>query len=493
MKSENNFLETFRPQFHFSPKRGWMNDPNGLVYYDKEYHLFYQHIPESIQLPGDIHWGHAVSSDLIHWQHLPIALSPDDNGDIWSGSTVVDWNNTSGFQTGHEKVLVAIFTQVREEIQQQSIAYSNDRGRNWTMYQCNPVIANPGIIDFRDPKVFWHKKSKLWVMVLANGDRIKIYNSDNLKEWILASEFGQLQGSHEGKWECPDLFELVVEEDNKITRWVLLVSILNGSPNGGSGMQYFIGDFDGRKFTNDYPSSEIHWIDYGRDCYAGVTYSDIPKGDERRILIGWVSNWSYARNVPTSPWRGSLTIPRRLILKRLHSGQLQLASLPCVEVQGLRGSIINKTNSLIIDSANILVADNIDRGAFEIIVEFQWNKEVSEFGLIIMNELNDHTIVKYNVVTEKIIFDRRHSGRIEFDNGFGNDVQTAPLPSESNNLLLHVFIDWSSIEIFAKGGRVVMSNLVFPHRGYNKIEFFAIGGDVKALRYDIWEINTVWK
>jgi fructan beta-fructosidase len=492
-KVKNNYTENFRPQFHFSPQTGWMNDPNGLVYYDGEYHLFYQHIPAAVKLHNLIHWGHAISSDLIHWQHLPIALYPDHNGEIWSGSAVVDWNNTSGFQTGHEKVLVAIFTQVREAIQQQSIAYSNDRGRNWIMYQCNPVIENPGRQDFRDPKVFWHKKSNLWVMVLAAGDRIIIYNSTNLKEWISASEFGEHDGSHEGKWECPDLFELAIDGDLYNHKWVLLVSVLEGSPNGGSGMQYFIGDFDGKKFTNSYSASKIYWVDYGRDSYAGVTFSDIPLGDERRISLSWMSNWSYASDVPTSPWRGSLTIPRQLILKKSRSEQLQLVSLPCVEIKALRKKSINVTNPLITDTTKYSMIDNLNIGASEIIVEYQWNNKVSEFGFILMNEHNNQTIVGYNAANERVFVDRRCSGVVEFNNNFKSNLQTAEMPSESNILLFHVFVDWSSIEIFVNGGFVVMTNLVFPPSVYNKIRFFAKGGEVQVRRLSIWEMNKVWK
>ena len=469
-----------------------MNDPNGLVYYDGEYHLFYQHIPNTISPTGHLHWGHAVSSNLVHWQHLPIALYPDHLGDIWSGSTIVDWNNTSGFQIGKEKVMVSIFTQVKNRIQQQSLAYSNNRGRTWTMYLGNPVIANPDLQDFRDPKVFWHEKSKRWVMVLSGGDRIIIYNSANLKEWTFASEFGKHDGSHEGKWECPDLFRLVVKADNDISNWVLLVSVLNGSPNGGSGTQYFIGNFDGKKFTNSFPTSTIHWVDYGKDNYAGVTFSNAPLEDGRRIFIGWMDNWSYAPDVPTSRWRGSLTVPRELNLKTSHSGQLQLVSSPIVELQAIRKRSINLADSIISDSIEFLVADSLVSGAFEILVEFKWDA-AAEFGLILMNEFGNKTVLGNNVESKRLFVDRRDSGCIDFSNCFSVDRQLAPLPSELKIIKLHVFVDWSSIEIFANDGCVIMTNLVFPQSAYSILKFYAIGGNVLVPSCQVWEMGSAWK
>jgi fructan beta-fructosidase len=492
MRREDYYAETFRPQFHFSPNSGWMNDPNGLVYYYGEYHLFYQHISNIIEPSGHLHWGHAVSSDLVHWQHLPVALFPDHLGDIWSGSAIVDWNNSSGFQTSNEKVIVSIFTQVKDGIQQQSIAFSNDRGRTWTMYLGNPIIPNPGLQDFRDPKVFWHEKSQSWIMVLAGGNRIIIYKSANLKEWVFASEFGEQDGSHEGKWECPDMFELVVDGDIDSTSWVLLVSVLDGSPNGGSGIQYFLGNFDGKKFTNSSPAVSVHWVDYGKDNYAGVTFSDALREDGRRIFLGWMNNWSYARDVPTFPWKGSLIIPRQLNLQESDSGELQLMFSPIVELQAIRKRSICLTDLIIPDSAEFLLEENFVGGAYEIIVEYQLGT-ASEFGLIVRNELNDRTVVGYNIETQKMFVDRRDSGVIDFSNCFSVDVQSAPLLSESNILKLHVFVDWSSIEVFADDGRVVMTNLIFPQSKYNRLKFFARGGDVQVRCCQVWEMGTVWK
>lgn len=490
--SHGNFTETYRPQYHFSPAKGWMNDPNGLIYYDGEYHLFYQHIPDTIELSGLMHWGHAVSTDLVHWQHLPVALAPDRQGSIWSGNAVVDWNNTSGFQTGDEKVLIAVFTRANKDSQQQELAYSNDRGRTWVMYPDNPVIPNPGFRDFRDPKVFWHEESHHWVMVVAGGDRVLIYTSENLRDWEFSSEFGELEGSHEGVWECPDLIELAIDGDRDNKKWVMLVSVSNGSPNGGSGTQYFIGDFDGTTFTNSYPAAAVHWVDYGRDDYAGVTFSNIPREDGRRIFLGWMNNWWYAQDVPTSPWRGAMTIPRQLILNTSHSGQLQLVSLPILELQALRRNNVEVSELLISDSAKFLVTDDLHAGAFEIIVEFQ-QRTASEFGLIVRNENNDQTVVGYDVAFQKVFVDRRSSGMIEFNRNFTHGIHSALLVPETEIVKLHVFVDWSSIEVFADNGSVVMTNLVLPRGAYNGLELYTKGGYVRVLRCEVWEMDSIWK
>ncbi|RME99284.1 MAG: glycoside hydrolase family 32 protein, partial [Bacteroidetes bacterium] len=300
------YQEAHRPQFHFSPPTMWMNDPNGMVFFEGEYHLFYQYYPDST-VWGPMHWGHAVSKDLLHWEHLPIALAPDEHGYIFSGSAVVDWENSSGFGVDELPPLVAIFTyhdpiaerEGRDDFQTQGIAYSNDRGRSWVKYDGNPVLPNPGIRDFRDPKVIWDTESQRWIMVLAAGDHIRFYASKDLKHWRYLSSFGQRLGAHGGVWECPDLFPMKVEGSGD-QRWVLLVSINPGAPNGGSGTQYFVGRFEDDRFKLDaefaynlnrmQDSVKAVWLDYGRDNYAGVTWSDIPFELDRRIFIGWMSN-----------------------------------------------------------------------------------------------------------------------------------------------------------------------------------------------------------
>jgi len=308
--------EQFRPQFHFSPPDHWMNDPNGLVYLDGEYHLFYQHDPQSRE-NGPMHWGHAISADLIHWTNLPIALYPDAIGPIWSGSAVIDVDNTSGLVPGGG--MIAIFSY---KDQSQGIAFSTDKGRSWTKYSHNPVIPVGGK-DFRDPKVFWHADTKRWVMILAVNDHVAILTSSNLINWTAVSEFGVGQGIHWGVWECPDLFPLMVDGQ---TKWVLTNSM---SP----GTQYFVGNFDGETFTNDNSADTQLLIDYGPDSYAGVTWNDTPDGS--RVLIAWMDNWRYAVNIPTTPWRGAMSIPHVLTLKRLPEG-IRLIQSPIAQVEELR-------------------------------------------------------------------------------------------------------------------------------------------------------------
>lgn len=312
----SKFKEPFRSQYHFTPERGWMNDPNGLVYNNGVYHLFYQYYPHAT-VWGPMHWGHATSTDLIRWEHKPVALYPDENGLIFSGSAVVDKYNTSGFGSNGQVPMVAVYTYHfmqgekigRDDFQTQGIAFSLDNGETWTKYAGNPVIGNKGTRDLRDPKVFWHEATKSWIMALVAGNHVKFYRSQNLKDWGNISDFGIDQGAHGGVWECPDLFPLKVEGSDK-EKWVLIISIGNGGPNGGSGTQYFVGDFDGTTFTSD--QKEYKWLDWGTDNYAGVTYNQVPNGD--RIFIGWMSNWQYALTTPTSNWRSAMTLPRKLTL-----------------------------------------------------------------------------------------------------------------------------------------------------------------------------------
>jgi len=286
------YSEKYRPQYHFSPDSMWMNDPNGMVYYEGEYHLFYQYYPDS-NVWGPMHWGHAISPDMVHWEHLPIALYPDDYGYIFSGSAVVDEQNTSGFGETGEAPLVAIFTYhdpvgaANGEIdyQNQGLAYSNDKGRTWKKYE-EPVLKNPGIIDFRDPKVSWRREFNKWIMTLAVHDHIEFYSSSNLIDWAKTGEFGKETGAHGGVWECPDLFPIKIDGSDEI-HWVLLVSINPGGPHGGSATQYFIGDFDGSTFTSS--QNEIKWLDQGSDNYAGVTWSGIPDSDGRILFLGWIA------------------------------------------------------------------------------------------------------------------------------------------------------------------------------------------------------------
>jgi len=325
MKTEQtpHHQDRYRPELHFSPAFGWLNDPNGLVYHDGIYHLFYQYCPDKI-VWGPMHWGHATSSDLIRWKHQPIALMPDELGTCFSGSAVVDADNSSGLfdECGG---LLAFYTASKAsdqpdlpDHQTQCLAFSADGGKSWQKHPANPIIENPGIEAFRDPKVFWHAQTQHWVMVLTHGQSIGIYLSRNALNWELASEFGTNDGCHtQGPWECPDLFPLYCEQSQR-TYWVLVVGIGEGCYTGGSGTQYFIGEFDGQRFTNLNPPETVLWMDWGRDFYAVQSWSDAPDG--RRLAIAWMSNWQYARNVPADTFRSIMTLPRELILKPTPQG-----------------------------------------------------------------------------------------------------------------------------------------------------------------------------
>ncbi|MBP6557509.1 MAG: glycoside hydrolase family 32 protein [Flavobacterium sp.] len=307
------YKEPYRLQFHFTPPEKWMNDPNGLVFFNGKYHLFYQYYPEDT-IWGPMHWGHAISADLLHWEHLPIALYPDKLGWIFSGSAVIDKDNTAGFG---KDAMIAVFTYHNDEIwkagnkntESQGIAYSLDEGKTWTKYAANPVLNNSGEQDFRDPKVFWNSAISKWNMVLAVGDKIKIFSSPNLKQWQFESDFKpQMDEKELGVWECPDLFPMKIASSNE-TKWVMIVNHGDHAPNGGSGTRYFVGDFDGKTFT---PKQKAVWMDYGMDFYAAVTFSNVP--DEKMILLGWMSNWKYAVKVPTEKWRSAMTLPREMSL-----------------------------------------------------------------------------------------------------------------------------------------------------------------------------------
>lgn len=465
--------EEYRPAYHFTPPAQWMNDPNGMVYFEGEYHLFYQHFPDS-NVWGPMHWGHAVSENMITWEHLPIALYPDSLGYIFSGSAVIDWQNTSGFGTRDNPPMVAIYTYHdpvgadarRIDFQTQGIAYSLDKGRSWTKYQQNPILDNPGIIDFRDPKVSWNEEFQQWTMILAVKDHVNIYSSPDLKEWKLESEFGQSIGAHGGVWECPDLFPLT--DENETEKWVMLVSINPGGPQGGSATQYFVGDFDGSVFTPG--DSTIRWVDYGADNYAGVTWSDVPESDGRRLFLGWMSNWQYAVAVPTDNWRSAMTLPRELKLLTIND-QPVLQSVPVEEL----GEHFETSSS--IDSGG-----QLESAAYKLELS-----NIPESGLELIFENNIAEKLTISLSKDELLIDRTSSGLSDFNDLFAS-VHKAPLPDVEIEKL-QIFMDKSSIEVFVNDGLVVMTDLMFPNEVYTSISFTE-GLDVKmsSLKSDLVEL-----
>jgi fructan beta-fructosidase len=486
------YAEDRRPRYHFTPVSGWMNDPNGLVHYAGEYHLFYQYAPDTVEPEAPKHWGHAVSRDLLTWRHLPVALSPDQSGAVWSGSAVVDWPNYSGLQSGNQKALAAFYTAFDHGHQEQALAVSTDGGRTWARHKSNPIIPNPGLRDFRDPKVFWHAETQRWVLALVAGDRVMIYTSSDLISWTHASDFGALDGSHSGVWECPDLFPLVVDGTNGKTHWVLLVSVGPGSsPNGGSGgVQYFVGGFDGSTFSNHGAPEESRWLDYGRDNYAAVTFSDIPPHDGRRILMGWMSNWAYAGAVPTEPWRGAMTIPRELRLVAGPGGP-ELISLPIEELRKLRGGHFGAPMQTVTDETPLFPEDTLIGDAFEIDLVLEIGT-ATELGLKVNSHQGDVTVIGYDTSRSKVFVDRRCSGITDFHNAFAGSIDSAKLMPLADRIHLRAFFDRSSVELFANDGRVVITDLIFPRSNTNHLTLYAKGGFAQLVKADVWRLNGIW-
>lgn len=442
----------YRPNFHFTPLKGWMNDPNGMVYLNGQYHLFYQHYPDST-VWGPMHWGQATSKDLVEWVHQPIALYPDSIGMIFSGSAVLDINNTSGLGRNGIAPLVAIFTQHnmpgekagRVDFQNQSIAYSLDEGKTWTKYAGNPVLKTPNLKDFRDPKVIWHAPSKKWIMSLAVGDHVEFYSAPNLIDWTKETEFGKGQFAHGGVWECPDLLNFNLDGRSI---WVLLVSMNPGGPNGGSATQYMVGDFDGHEFKPF--TTQTKWMDFGPDNYAGVSFSNV---GNRNVLIGWMSNWNYANLVPTQKWRSAMTVPRELsvVKSSIHSNASKdylLVSKPVKELNARFTTIQQNEN---------IVPNRMDIAGLK----------ATDYEIVFSNDYNEKLVVGYDAHKKQFFIDRKNAGVSKFHEGFAA-VATAPRFAEDAKMDLTILMDKTSVELFADGGRTVMTALFFPTHPYNK-------------------------
>ncbi len=472
----------YRPAFHFSPPAHWMNDPNGLVYYKGEYHLFYQYNPNG-NTWGPMNWGHAASTDLFNWKDLSIALYPDKLGTIFSGSAVVDSANTTGFKDGNESPLVAIFTSAGAQ-QAQSIAYSNDKGRNWTKYAKNPVLPNPGINDFRDPKVIWFAAQNNWVMALTTGNKISFYSSPNLKSWTFESDFGMNFGAHGGVWECPDLFEMPVEGTN-LKKWALMVSINPGGLNGGSATQYFIGNFDGKTFTAD--TNQTSWADFGTDNYAGVTYSNIPETDGRRIAVGWMSNWNYAGVVPTTTWRSTMTLPRVVTLVQ-NGSKFNLRFNPVDELKKYYGptptSIQEPKNSIGLTNNDIIKSGSYD---LSFLADFS---QTDSLQLSVGNSSEQMTVV-FNKKSGNVSIDRGSSGLVSFNPDFKKKIVCPAFSLGAGQQVdVRVLVDKTSIELFWNKGQNAMTALFFPRYQYN---FLKVQGSGTSSMISNFNLNEVTK
>lgn len=472
--------ETYRPVYHHTPVYGWMNDPNGMFYKDGVYHLYFQYNPYG-SMWANMTWGHSTSTDLTHWTYEGTAIVPDAWGAIFSGSCVVDKDNTAGFGKG---AVVAFYTSAKStpwgDVQSQSMAYSLDNGKTFIKYEHNPILTSTER-DFRDPKVFWYAPGKHWVMMLAVGQEMQIYSSGNLKEWKKESSFGAMQGTHGGVWECPDLVEVAVE-GSKEKKWVLICNLNPGGPFGGSAAQYFVGSFDGKKFVNESPT-QTKWLDWGKDNYATVTWSNAPAG--RCIALGWMSNWQYANNVPTTQYRSANTLARDLTLYRV-GGELYLKSKPSPEIKKARAEEKKIPTFEVKGNYEVasLLADN--KGAYEIEMTIE-NKGTSKIDFSLMNEKGEKVAMYYDVVRKQFVVDRSASGIVGFSRDFPA-VTVAPVRN-TDQIHLRLFIDRSSVEAFGEEGEYVMTNLVFPAEPYNRMVFSSDKGSYIVKSMNVYRLQ----
>ncbi len=470
----------YRPNFHFTPQKGWMNDPNGMFYANGTYHLFYQYYPSDI-VWGPMHWGHATSKDLIKWEEQPIAIYPDQQKYIFSGSAVVDVNNTSGLGKGKNAPIIAIYTlhdMVKEkekqiDVEQQDIAFSNDNGVTWQKFdEGNPVIKNPGIRDFRDPKVTWDATHKQWIMALAAQDVNRFYKSSDLKTWEYLSDVGKNIGAHGGVWECPDFFEIKVQ-GTKETKWVLIQSLNPGGANGGSGTQYFIGDFDGKTFTLDpnfakkVETEKAVWLDYGKDNYAGVTWNNIPDAEGRKLFIGWMSNWDYAQVVPTTSWRSSMTIPREIQLIKKEN-DYSLISNPVAEINNYVSKTTTKKSLKAKGSLSLLENEKID--LTQAIVAFDLkNLKQDTYTISLSNKAGESLKFGINNKEKYLFIDRSKAGKIDFSEKFASTISKANLNRNQDEVTFKIILDKTSIEIFYNNGEKAMTEIFFLTTPFTEI------------------------
>ena len=440
-------VEKHRPVYHHTPAYGWMNDPNGMFYKDGTWHLCYQYNPYGSQWEN-MTWGHSTSTDLVHWNAEPTAITPDALGTIFSGCCVVDKNNTAGFG---KDAIVAFYTSAGAR-QTQSMAYSTDGGKTFTKYENNPVITS-NVPDFRDPHVFWNAEAGFWNMILAAGQQMSIYSSKDLKQWKHESDFGAEYGNHGGVWECPDLMKMTVRGTDK-EKWMLICNINPGGPFGGSATQYFIGEFDGHKFTCEDEPTETKWMDYGKDHYATITFDNAPDG--RHVGVAWMSNWQYANQVPTKQFRSANSIARDFGLFE-YNGETYCSVYPAKEMDAVRGARISQPTE-----------------ACEIVVQLKGDAQ-----LTLRNSKGERVVITYDAVEQIIDFDRRRSGDVSFSEAFPCIVTS---PTYGQLKTLRIFVDRCSIEIFDADGKMAMTNLVFPSDPYNKL---IVKGKAKATVYKL--------
>ena len=496
--------EMFRPVYHHTPVYGWMNDPNGMFYKDGVYHLYFQYNPYG-SVWGNMHWGHSVSKDLIHWDHLNPAIARDTLGHIFSGSTVVDKNNSAGYG---KDAIIAFYTSASDEHGQiQCMAYSKDNGRTYTKYEKNPILTPfDGLKDFRDPKVFWYEPAQKWYMIVSADKEMRFYSSSNLKDWEYQSGFGKGYGVQPNQFECPDFIQLPVDGDKNNMKWVMIVNINPGCMFGGSATEYFVGDFDGKEFKCDTKPEVTKWLDFGKDHYATVCFSNT--GD-RVVAVPWMSNWQYANVTPIRQYRGANALPRELSLYT-KDGQIYMAANAVKETAGLRKETRTIDNQTVKGESKIDEIFPQNEGAFEIEMDVTPGASAVA-GMELLNDKGEKTKIYLDMKAGKLVMDRTESGLVAFGEkaephaienhdrrkttsiNYKNDFALgtwAPLSlCEGNTYHLQIFVDKCSVEIFANGGRIAMTNLVFPTKPYNSIRLYSEGGDYKVENMKIYKLG----
>jgi fructan beta-fructosidase len=477
----SGYDQPYRPQVHFSPREHWTNDPNGLVFFHGEYHLFFQFNPFGDQW-GHMSWGHAVSKDLLHWEELPVAIPEKDGEMVFTGSVVVDRKSSSGFCAPGSECLVAVYTghysTSEKTLQTQNLAYSRDDGRTWTRYAANPVL-DLHMADFRDPSVSWDEERKHWLMAvsLPKERKVRFYTSPDLKQWAHVSDFGPA-GDVDGDWECPDLLRIPGEKAGS-GMWALKVGLNPGAPQGGSGEQYFLGDFDGKNFTASSEPGAHGWTNYGKDDYCAISFNGLQKS-QKPILIGWMNNWQYASKLPTSPWRGQMSLPRRLSLLKDTAG-LALVQEPVTDP--LRGD-----RSEISTTSGNKLSSNMD-APFELDLHFGRPSE-TVFGVRLYADEQHWTEIGFDQAKKEFYIDRTRSGTIISAEFPGRT--TAPLIA-SRPYDLRLIVDRLSVEAYAQNGTIVMTDLIFPPSQSNRVESFSGSGKAVLVKGDIWRLRSIWK
>ena len=494
--------EKFRPVYHHTPLYGWMNDANGLVYKDGEYHLYFQYNPYGSKW-GNMHWGHSVSKDLVHWEHLAPAIARDTLGHIFSGSSIVDQENVAGYGVG--SILVFYTSASDKNGQIQCLAFSKDNGRTFTKYEKNPILCPAdGLRDFRDPKVFRYEPEDKWVMIVSADKEMRFYDSKNLKDWNYMSSFGEGYGVQPCQFECPDMVELPVDGALNRKKWALIVNVNPGCYFGGSATQYFTGDFDGKKFSCDSQSNVTKWLDWGKDHYATVCFSNT---GERTIAVPWMSNWQYCNIVPTKQFRSANALPRELSLYT-QDGEIYLSAVPVPEIKTLRKEkkeipAFTVANDYHIDS---LLADN--DGAYELALEITVG-EAEIMGFNLFNDKGEKVDIYFNLPEKRLVMDRTKSGIVDFGKkSVSHEIEVhdrrkttsinyiddfalatwAPIKKE-NKYTLDVFVDKCSVEIFLNGGKVAMTNLIFPSEPYNRMCFYSKGGSFQVDSFKAYRLG----